>query len=248
MTLAIHQLAANNVKLSQQLALDKVLSLTQLDEKHGIFELTDQGLKLHLLLDGEKQVLIFDLVEGEVANRAVKASKSNETIAKAIGCKPHFRPKVLDATAGMGRDAFIMAALGCQVVMQERNRAIYLLLQDALQRFNRSSLVSSFQFPIELLYQDFFQMKPLENDFDLIYLDPMFPERKKSALVKKEMRLFKRLVGDDNDADELLLKSLASQAKRVVVKRPKGAPCLANKKPSHEIKAKKFRYDVYLIS
>ena len=246
MSFKVHYLAADNASLSQQLGLNKVLSLSQLDDTCAIFEKTSQGLLLHLMLDSEKQQLMFDLVDGEVANRAVKASQSNETIAKAIGCKPHFRPKVLDATAGMGRDAFIMAALGCQVVMQERNRAIYWLLQDALQRFNHSSLATSLKFPIELLYQDFFDQEPSENAFDLIYLDPMFPERKKSALVKKEMRLFKRLVGEDNDADALLLKSLDSSVKRVVVKRPKGAPCLAGKKPSHEIKAKKFRYDVYL--
>ena len=84
------------------------------------------------------------------------------------------------------------------------------------------------------------------NQVDVIYLDPMFPERKKSALVKKEMRLFKRLAGEDNDADQLLKSALASSASRVVVKRPKGAPVLASLKPTHEIKAKKFRYDVYL--
>ncbi|MDQ7049525.1 MAG: class I SAM-dependent methyltransferase [Enterobacterales bacterium] len=239
-------LAADNAILSKRLKLEAVLPLSQLDQSNAIFEQTAQGLKLHLMLDSEIQQLMFDLVQGEVASRAIKASKSNETIAKAIGCKPHFRPRLLDATAGMGRDAFIMAALGCQVVMQERNLAIFLLLQDALARFNQSSLATSLKFPIELLFQDFFPRQQAVHKFDLIYLDPMFPERKKSALVKKEMRLFKRLVGDDDDADELLLKSLASGVKRVVVKRPKGAPCLADKKPSHEIKAKKFRYDVYL--
>jgi 16S rRNA (guanine1516-N2)-methyltransferase len=82
---------------------------------------------------------------------------------------------------------------------------------------------------------------------DAIYLDPMFPHKKKSALVKKEMRLFQHLLGPDDDADRLLEPAIQLAQKRVVVKRPDYAPFLADKKPSMQIKSKKHRFDVYLM-
>jgi len=81
---------------------------------------------------------------------------------------------------------------------------------------------------------------------DVIYLDPMYPHREKSAAVKKEMRVFQSLVGEDLDADNLLEPALALAKYRVVVKRPSYAPPLNNKKPSTSIKMKKNRFDVYV--
>lgn len=243
----ILKFAALSKLLSRQLELSETLSIDQLTVDSGIFELVDKQLILHLLLDGRPDILKFDLAHGEVALRASKVSKSNETVAKAIGCKPHYRPMVLDATAGMGRDSLIMAMLGCKVIMQERNFAIYHLLKNALLRLkNNSDFKSEIIERISLKQHNSIENLQTEQEIDVIYLDPMFPERKKSALVKKQMRLFKLIAGEDGDADELLLNSLESNAKRVVVKRPKGAPLLAERKPSHEILAKKFRYDVYL--
>lgn len=266
--------ATTTQKLAKKLGLSKVLSIDQLSSKIAVFEMQDQQLVLHLTLEDKPDLLKFDLAHGEVAIRAAKASKSNEVVAKAIGCKSFYRPKVLDATAGMGRDALMMAMLGCNVVMQERNFAIYHLLENALTRLKQSpdfktevtqrlslyqqNSIDSFEASDVLQDFDFLDdtdvlrdtdvLKDINvlEDIDVIYLDPMFPERKKSALVKKEMRLFKLLAGEDLDSDQLLLNGLSCSVKRVVVKRPKGAPVLAGKKPSHEILAKKFRYDVYL--
>jgi 16S rRNA (guanine1516-N2)-methyltransferase len=81
---------------------------------------------------------------------------------------------------------------------------------------------------------------------DVVYLDPMFPERQKSALVKKDMRFFHSVVGDDSDADQLLQAALLIDCARAVVKRPIKAPLLANVKPSHQILGKSIRYDVYV--
>jgi len=244
----IKDFAAITPELAQQLGVKAVVDSDSLNESNGIFELVEQQLLLHLMLDGQASCLAIDLAEGEVANRATKVSKTNELIAKAIGCKPHYRPSVLDATAGMGRDSLIMAMLGCNVSMQERNRAIYLLLENALNRFKQSKPYQSMtNGQLVLKRQDSVASFDNMKDIDVIYLDPMFPERKKSALVKKEMRLFKLIAGDDQDADDLMMSALASNVKRIVVKRPKGAPFLANKTPSHEIKGKKFRFDVYLV-
>ena len=243
----ISNFAADSQQLSDVLGLSDILSIDQLTPANGIFQLVDKQLVLNLLLDGKPDILKFDLAQGEVALRASKVSKSNETVAKAIGCKSHYRPTVLDATAGMGRDSLIMAMLGCKVIMQERNFAIYHLLENALTRLKDDSFFKPEIIErLSLHQQNSIQSFQTNQEIDVIYLDPMFPERKKSALVKKEMRLFKQVAGEDFDADELLLKSLNSGAGRVVVKRPKGAPQLANRKPSHEILAKKFRYDVYL--
>jgi len=221
------------------------LSERTLDESDcAFFEYLDDKLILRLELDDAPQQLSFDLVEGEVGLRAERANKSNEILARAIGCKPHYRPDVIDATAGMGRDSLIMASLGCNVVMQERNPAIFQLLNNALDRFQSQSKIAA---RLSLHPLDCCKGEFAAEASEVFYLDPMFPQRKKSALVKKEMRLFKRLAGDDLDSDQLLRAALAKASNRVVVKRPKGAPFLADKSPSHQVVSKKFRYDVYLV-
>ncbi len=241
--MTVTEYAATSQRLAKELGLTEISSLQQMNPSLAIFDRQNAQLSLYLENEQKLDQLSFSLVEGEVATRATKVSKSNEVIAKAIGCKPHFRPRVVDATAGMGRDSLIMAKLGCSVTMLERNFAIHCLLKDALQQLKAQP---DFDLNIQLEKQDSISQLADISLVDVIYLDPMFPERKKSALVKKEMRLFKRIAGEDNDADQLLKSALASSATRVVVKRPKGAPLLAGLKPSHEIKAKKFRYDVYL--
>ncbi|MGB0494983.1 MAG: class I SAM-dependent methyltransferase [Kangiellaceae bacterium] len=221
-----------------------VRSLDSISSQTGIFEFKDNKLILHLMLDGQVSNIYFDLNEGSLGYRAKNVNKTNELIARAIGCKSNFRPNVLDATAGMGRDALIMSKLGCQVVMQERCHAIFLLLENALARLNHVQPEIKKALSLENI-NSISSFSNLKN-IDVIYLDPMFPSRKKSALVKKEMRLFKRLAGEDLDADQLLQNALDSSVNRVVVKRPKTAPQLGELSPSHEITSKNFRFDVYL--
>jgi 16S rRNA (guanine1516-N2)-methyltransferase len=240
------QAIANDFAIANSLEITDVQPAGS--EHQATFEFINDKLVLNLLLDGKSNLLDFDFADGEVGFRAARVSKANEVVSKAIGCKPYYRPKVLDATAGMGRDSLIMALLGCEVIMHERNFAIFQLLQNALKRFKQQTNYSEVSERITLSHKNSIESFSNLEQVDVIYLDPMFPTRKKSALVKKEMRLFKLLAGDDPDADSLLLNALESSVKRVVVKRPKGAPLLADKKPSHEIVAKKFRYDVYLIN
>ena len=241
---------AKTEALAEKLNLDYVSSLDVLhglDQPAAIFDMDDQHLVLHVLLDNKPNQLGFDFTDGEITKRANQVSKSNEVIAKAIGCKSHYRPNVLDATAGMGRDSFMMARLGCNVIMQERNFAIYHLLANALERLKNSPNSKLFEpDSLVLKQQDSIQLLTTDKQIDVIYLDPMFPDRKKTALVKKKMRLFKLLTGDDQDSSKLLTAALHSNVRRVVVKRPKGAPFLSDLRPSHEIKSKNFRYDVYL--
>jgi 16S rRNA (guanine1516-N2)-methyltransferase len=160
--------------------------------------------------------------------------------------------KVLDATAGLGRDSFVLADLGCRVGLCERHPVIVELLAASLAQ----ALCSGDQWLEEVSNR--MQLHPgdarqlAESELrasDVIYLDPMFPVRSKSASVKKEMALFQAILDageSTSDADALLLWSLEQDVARVVVKRPAKAAVLAGRKPSHVISGKAVRYDVYV--
>jgi 16S rRNA (guanine1516-N2)-methyltransferase len=153
---------------------------------------------------------------------------------------------VIDATAGLGQDAFILSSLGCTVHCLERSPVIAALLQDGIDRF-----VKATHAPLRLSLTAIDAMVYLEQLDqtqypDVIYLDPMFPCRQKSALVKKEMRLLRDMVGEDLDASDLLALSLQRAKKRVVVKRSKLAPMMTEKEPDLVLKGSSSRFDVYL--
>lgn len=170
-------------------------------------------------------------------------------IAKAVGLKGGERPSVLDCTAGLGGDAFVLASLGCSVQMCERVPVVRALLADALAQ---AALLEDTELrPIldrmELIEQDSLDyLTHCCPPPDVIYLDPMFPERSKRALVKKEMRVFHELVGSDLDADALLPAALNVAKRRVVVKRPRIAPRLDGPNPSYVLEGKSNRYDIYV--
>jgi len=176
-----------------------------------------------------------------------------EMIAKAVGVKQNFLPTVIDSTAGLGQDSFVLAAIGCQVTMIERSPVVRALLWDGLRRASRSEAIAAIAQRLSLVSGDsMLYLKNLnpEDRPDVVYCDPMFPERSKTALVKKEMRVFKDIVGEDKDADLLLEQALKVAKKRVVVKRPRKAPALNSAEnvalPSHSIEGKSCRFDVYI--
>lgn len=183
----------------------------------------------------------LDFNQPALQQRVQRASIKNEAIAKAIGIKSAQALKVLDCTAGIGRDGYLLAHLGCDVTMLERSPVMAILLDDALKRSGLPNL--------KLIYQDAiaYLCSHPEKIYDVIYLDPMFPEKKKAALVKKEMQILQQLVGRDLDSDKLFQEALKSAKKRVVVKRPKNAESLCDEKPHHVISSKKYRFDVYSI-
>lgn len=211
--------------------------------------LDGQGLHLKTLDDLKMGKVQVDFASDAMAWRRQHGGGKNEAVAKAVGMKPGFKPQVLDATAGLGRDAFILASLGCQVTMLERVNAVAALLDDGLQRAANDPELSQW-LPQRLRLLPVSALDTLsvwqDETPDVVYLDPMFPHRKKAALVKKEMRLFQLLLGPDLDADALLTPALCLAKKRVVVKRPSGAPYLNNQKPSLEMQGKANRFDIYL--
>ena len=195
--------------------------------------------------------IYVDFVHGTLAHRQQFGGGRGQAIAKAVGLKQGKNPSVLDITAGLARDAYILATLGCPLTLVEKSPILSKLIQDGITRGledEHSAEVLAENF--ELHNQDAVDfMKKLEKDQrpDTIYLDPMYPERKKSALVKKEMQILQRLLGKDENSGELLETALNFAKDRVVVKRPLHAPFLLNKKPATSINSKKTRFDIYLI-
>lgn len=182
--------------------------------------------------------------------RRLYGGGNGQPIAKAVGIKTYGLPlNIIDATAGLGQDAFVLASLGCTVTLIERNPQVAKALQDALERgaqtpniheiINRMHLVEG---DAKTILQN---LTPAEYPH-VVYLDPMFPKRTKSALVKQELRTLKDVVGADLDADELLAIAKQIATKRIVVKRPKIAPYLANIPPHTSQVGKANRFDIYM--
>lgn len=171
-----------------------------------------------------------------------------EMLAKACGIKGDFIPTVVDATAGFGRDSVLLASLGCQVTMLERSPLVQELLADGWRRAQQESALHTLLPRLQLLNTDalaWLQRVEEEDRPDVVYLDPMFPSREKSAKVKVNMQVFHQVVGADMDADALLAPALAIAKRRVVVKRPRLAPPLADRDPDWVFSGESSRFDVY---
>lgn len=245
----IHVEALAEIYQEQAALLAKELALPLHGEGGFVLQLGGDGLQLQALKEKNIGALRVDFVEGALAHRRKFGGGKGQMIAKAVGIQTGILPTVLDATAGLGRDAFVLATLGCQITLLERHPIVAALLKDGLQRGLESMEVA---FIIERM--KFVQGNAIQlmqhwqlSTPQVIYLDPMFPDRDKSALVKKEMRLFRPLVGDDQDATELLSTALELASHRVVVKRPRKAPCIESSMAvSYNLEGKSSRYDIYV--
>jgi 16S rRNA (guanine1516-N2)-methyltransferase len=230
--------------------------LEQDEQSEFALVLTEQRLELRKLDEPKLGAIHVDLVGGAVGHRRKFGGGKGQAIAKAAGLNKGTTPTILDGTAGLGRDAFVLASLGCKVQMVERNPVVAALLDDGLERAKQDSEIGGWVSErMSLLHASSLEaLDKLAQDQDftrpeVVYLDPMYPHpenKKKSALVKKEMRVFQSLVGADTDADGLLKPALALASKRVVVKRPDYAEWLTEKKPTMAIETKKNRFDVYV--
>lgn len=165
-----------------------------------------------------------------------------DPLARAIGAK---NQTVIDVTAGLGQDSFLLASLGYRVTALERSLVVAALLEDGLARaLGDAAVAKRMGDRLNILIGDAREALPKLAQADVVYLDPMFPpKRKKSAAVRKEMRFLRMLVGEDEDAAELLAIARRHAKDRVVVKRPDDAPPLAE--PTMSYPGKLVRYDVY---
>lgn len=192
--------------------------------------------------------LHIDFVGGALGHRLRFGGGRGQALARAAGLVRGATPTIVDATAGLGRDAFVLASLGAQVTMIERSAAVHAALADALQRARAAAgEAADIAARIVLHHGDARALLP-GMDADVVMVDPMHPPRGNSALVKQEMRLLRELVGTDPDSAELLGIALACARHRVVLKWPLRAPLLPGMgAPSHQIVGKTVRYDVFMV-
>jgi len=208
------------------------------------------------LIDQESNTAIHvDFLSGSLAHRKKYGGGQGQAIAKAIGIKKYKLPlNILDVTTGLAKDAFVLACLGCSVTMVERHPIIAELVRNALEQAEKADEFQKIkQQEFKLIETDATHyLKSLINLPDVIYMDPMYPERKKSAAVKKNMQILQKLIGHniDKETDESNLFELALKTakKRVVVKRPKGAASISDSPPTMTIESKITRYDVYVLN
>ena len=214
------------------------------------FYLCYQNHQLSLHNAHSALTLTVDFSSPDIQNR-IKPSSTKLDLVKAVEGKNKHRLKILDMTAGLGQDSFCLAARGHMLNSIERNPYVYLLLCDGLKRARDTLQLQEIAQRITPHFADStaFPFKDVVHNFDVVYLDPMFPERSKSAKVKKNMQLLHQLVGIDEQNNQALFHQTHSwQAKKIVVKRPRLGNFLSEKMPSSQIIGKSSRFDIYVTS
>ena len=192
--------------------------------------------------------LVVDFVGGAVGHR-FRSGARDHALLKATGVSKGHHPSVIDATAGLGRDSFLLASLGANVTLLERSADVHALLARGLETARAAGPeLAEIVSRMTLVHGDARDILP-RLQADAVMVDPMHPARRKTALVKKEMRLLRQLVGTDPDVLDLMQAALACNCKRVVLKWPLRAdPIPELRKPSYQILGKTVRYDVFAVA
>ncbi|MCG6206872.1 class I SAM-dependent methyltransferase [Rhodopseudomonas sp. HC1] len=195
----------------------------------------------------DRPALAVDFVGGATGYKLRSGAARSHALLKATGMAPGRSLTIIDATAGLGRDAFLLAAMGATVTLIERSPQVHALLAEALAAAQADSPeLAAIVSRMTLLHGDARDLLPTLQA-DVVTVDPMHPERTKTALVKQEMRLLRELVGTDPDVVELLQAALAARCGRVVLKWPLRAESLQGvRKASYQIVGKTVRYDVFV--
>lgn len=183
-------------------------------------------------------------------SRLKRASIKQELAARA--CQVDQAPHLIDATAGLGHDGLLLAWLGAQVTLVERHPILWALLFASHQQAAQHPDLAVVCRRIKIVHAESTDYLA-QHQADVVYLDPMFPvvesARNKVALVKKDMQLLHRLLHADGiDLGEQLLPLAQRAAKRVVVKRPRHAPALAQQIPHHQWLGDACRFDAYFAA
>ena len=196
-----------------------------------------------LALVGEGMVLRADF--SRLLPRLRSDRLSRELLVRAARVRGVEAPTAVDATAGLGEDSLLLAAAGFSVRLYEKDQVIAALLRDALERAAALPELADIVVRMELLEEDSVEALPhLDFSPDVVLLDPMFPERTKSAAVKKKFQLLHHLERPCENEGELLDAALAACPRKIVIKRPPKGPVLAGVKPSYQVTGKAVRYDV----
>ncbi|MCO4758732.1 MAG: class I SAM-dependent methyltransferase, partial [Oceanospirillaceae bacterium] len=223
----------------------------EIDRFEVLLQVGLDGLSLQATGKKAPGAINADFLAGATDHRRKFGGGKGQMIAKAVGVKSGVRPQVLDVTAGLGKDAFVLATLGCDMTLVERAPVIYALLKDGLERAAADWDVAEIVHRMQLHHANSIEWMRAQQaageSYQVVYVDPMFPHNDKSALVKKEMRVFRPVVGDDTDAEQLLEAAIAIAENRVVVKRPRKAPTIGDRAPSFQLEGKSSRYDIYTL-
>ena len=207
--------------------------LTILFHAKGV-SLTGYGLSYQ----GDFENMLHRVTNGRLQHEMlIRAAKSDKPGRKAI-----------DATAGMGEDAFLLAAQGYEVTLFEQNPVIAVLLKDALRRAKKHPVLKDIASRMNLVQDTSVEgMSKLLHPVDVIYLDPMFPARKKSSLINKKLQLIQKLEPPCSEETDLFDAAISARPSKIIVKRPLQSEFLAGRKPSYTLNGKAIRYDCYTL-
>ena len=217
------------------------------DARGFVFELerTEAGLQLCARHHPRFAPMRIDWTDA--AQRRRVAGRRRQQLARAIGLHKRADLHVLDATGGLGRDAWTLAALGARVDMVERQPLIAALLRDAHRRAAANPAHADTASRLQLHEADVATLLAGDGGWDVVHIDPMYPGHdERRALPQKEMQLLREICGDDADAGALLLPARTTCRLRVVVKRPLHAPHLDACAPDFQLAGTQARYDIYL--
>ena len=207
--------------------------LTILFHAKGV-SLTGYGLSYQ----GDFENMLHRVTNGRLQHEMlVRAAKSDKPGRKAI-----------DATAGMGEDAFLLAAQGYEVTLFEQNPVIAVLLKDALRRAKKHPVLKDIASRMNLVQDNSVEgMSKLLDPVDVIYLDPMFPARQKSSLINKKLQLIQKLEPPCSEETDLFDAAISASPSKIIVKRPLKSEFLAGRKPSYTLNGKAIRYECYTL-
>ena len=194
-------------------------------------------------------MLKCSFIEGPILHRLKYGKGRGQNLAKAVGMKFNKNRNIIDATAGLGYDSFILASLGAKVTLIERSQKMHELLQNGINEgISFGGEIEKIINRMELLFGDSKDILPKLTP-EVILIDTMYKDRKKTALVKNNMRLVREIVGPDSDYIELLKVALNCAKNRVVLKHPRYAePIQEIRKCYHKILGKSIRYDIFMIN
>lgn len=223
--------------------------------REGLLLVCDiDGFSLELRAGRRCTRMVVDFLSGALQYRARIRQARSELLVRACGVPNDGSSwRVVDATAGLGRDAFLLAVCGAEVTLLERHPVLVLLLEEALTAL--ATVHADIAARLHLVAHEavgWLQALPADARPEVVYCDPMFPPRTKSAAVSGEMQVLHRLVGETPDAGDLLAAALRAATRRVVVKRPLRADPLCATglekiRPSYALSGRASRFDVYLI-